>query len=247
MFAVLITACGGDTAETTTTVPPTTTPSTSTTTTTVPTEVEIPASGVLKFRPGTTYVASGFWEPVSFTTEEDGWWWSQGSGGDITLAVHVEYHEHGESPWDLDVSVIAPEPTRGVDEIVSDIVDDDRLVLAADPMTATVAGYDARVLDVVGVGVEQGGFADDPCLDRGGRGNSRFWGIDPGFDILKTQDKGLGGDWAFGVRSCRAARIWVVDVEGSTIVIIAATYNEELFDELIPAAEALIAGIEFHP
>jgi hypothetical protein len=243
LLSLVAVACGGDAAVTTTTTSSiTTSPST---TTTVPAEVEIPETGILKFRPGTTYVASRFWAPVSFTTDEDGWWWSQGAA---ELWVHVEYHDGGESAWDLDVSVIAND-FGWPDDLVSDIVADDRLDVTSEPMTTAVAGHKTIVLDVLAVEVEQPVDGTARC-DRDGNlaGNSRFADIAPGFDLMRAQRAGtVVGHWEFGVRECRAARIWVVDVDGDTIVIIAAALDEELFQEMIPAADALVAGIEFHP
>ena len=233
-LTVLLGACGDQTVSTTT-VPQSTT-STSTTAF-VPSEVEIPKSGIVKFEPGTTYVAGGFWVPLSFTTDVDGGWWSRGA---TELWVYVEYHEGAESGWDLDVSVIAPDPTRTPGDLVSDIVGDNRLEVITDPKATTVAGHDAIVLDVEGVGTI------DDCATRADGGNSRFSQLSPGFFMMRHFDEVISGGVVYGVRACRAARIWLVDVVGETIVVIAATLDGERFDDLIPIADQLVGGIEFN-
>ena len=253
MFALVASACGGDTEGTSTTAPPATTTSTAMTTTSRPTEVEIPETGILKLRPGTTYVASGFWEPVSFSVEEEGWWWSRGA---TELWVHIEYHEGGESPWDLDVSIVVQSPNSPIGAVVEEIVrlfagspdgttsDPGRVM--TEPSATAVGGFDAVVLDVA---APRDANADPP-IPFGLSGYSRFAEGLSGVMFLEAENpSSLGAtsdrQWAFGVRQESAARIWVVDVDGSTITIIAATRNEEFFDELIPAAETLLAGIEF--
>jgi len=210
---------------------------------TVPAEVEIPEQGILKLQPGTAYLASGFWAPVSFTVASDGWWWAQGA---TELWVHLEYHEGGGSTWDLDLSAIAPDPTQSADDLVSEIVSDGYLEVISEPMTTTVGDRGAVVLDVYAPYTAASGDRFDSCVDPEYLGNSRFFQLHEGFHLASDwpSDAVVGG-WGFGVRECRAARIWVVDVDGSTIIIIAAAANQELFDALIPAAEQLLAGIEF--
>lgn len=43
----------------------------------------------------------------------------------------------------------------------------------------------------------------------------------------------------------RLARFWIVDVNGTTLTLIAATTNSARFPDLIPIAERLVANIRF--
>ena len=210
---------------------------------TAPAEVEIPEQGILKLQPGTAYLASDFWAPVSFTVSSDGWWWARGA---TDLWVHLEYHEGGGSIWDLDLSAIVSGPTLSSDDLVSEIVSDGYLEVISEPMATTVGNRAAVVFDVFAPDAAGSGDRLDSCVDPEYPGNSRFFQLHEGFHLMGDwPDDAVVGGWGFGVRECRAARIWVVDVDGSTIAIIAAAANQELFDALIPAAEQLLAGIEF--
>jgi hypothetical protein len=247
-----VTACGGDDAVTTTTVMPTTASTSATTTTSTSSEVEIPGTGILKLRPVTTYLASRFWVPVSLTVEEDAVWWAQAA----ELWVHLEYHEGGGSTWDLDVSIVAHGSNRPIAAVVEGIAEllaegpggpsADPGVILVEPSGTTIAGFDALVLDVSVPG------AVDPNSEAIWTGHSRFAAGTWGVKLLEAGNPSSQGgtsdrQWGFGVRLGRAARIWVVDVDGTTITLIAATRNQELFDEWIPVAEEMLAGIEFHP
>ena len=231
----LVSACGG--AEATTTTPTTTTtPATTTTTTTTPAgPIEIPDETVLTWDPG-SYVASGFWVPVTFDVQDEGW----ASQGARELWVYLTYVAPERGFFDLDMSILAHSPNAEITGVVSRIESDDEIDVTRPATETSVAGHPALVLDVVGVELPIGGG----YCGNNAPGNSRFQDNANGLRLLTDSDSPYYG-YAFGVTLCRAARIWVVDVDGTTITIVAATDRPDVFADRIPAAERLVAGLTF--
>lgn len=198
---------------------------------------EIAEDGLLEWSAG-TYRASAFWVPVSFTPRGEGW----RSYGQSDLWVHTEYRSPGEQRSNLTLTVLAHRPADPIETEVEAIAGDPAVSLVAGPSETSVAGFRALVLDVVakaGPGNSCGNTQP---------GNSRFQANDTGLILLTEggiEGEGSTYGYGFGVRSCRAARIWAVDVDGSSIVVIAATTTEDDFGDLIGVAEELIGGMEF--
>ena len=250
VMAVAVAACGAESSVITTTRA-TVAPSTSLPPTTVPNRVEVPGGTLLKFEPGTVYVASRFWEPVSLSTDQDGSWWSRGS---TELWVHLEYHDNGESVTDLDLTIVAHSPTASLEEVVASIIakeigwfftpdpGNETARVITPPSPTTVGGFEASVFDLF---VPRGRYDEGPNA----RGNTLFFQTIPGLSLLTIGDNAVtgGGEARIGIRHGRAARVWVVDVAGATITIVAAATDLDLFDDLIGAADRLVADIEFAP
>jgi hypothetical protein len=231
-------ACG-DTAATESTTTSTTAATTTTATTTTTTSTtlagptELRASTITVLDPG-TYVAPGFWSSFTLTVDELGWQ----SLGSRDLWVYLQYVEPGRASVNLDLSLVAHSPNGTPEGVASRIADAPETEVTRPAEPTTLDGYDAVTLDVL---VPESDFGH--CGDPSTTGNSRFED-GAGLSLLyDTNSPGLG--YWFGVRLCREARIWVVDVDGSTITIIAATVRPEQFDDLIPVAERLLAGVDF--
>lgn len=239
----------GDTTSTiaapTTTAPTTTSTTMPSTTTTPPIDTEMPAApGRLIMRPDTTYAASRFWTPFSLTPEDEGWWVR---GLEETWGYLEYYGPRGldQSRPDLgrvlDLSFVAHSVEADPESILTGFLARDHIEVVNDPVMTTVAGRDAWAVDVVNT--DEGRAATGFACDDGGP-HSAYWDPAPGVSMHTVVDPRDGSTAHLGLASCRSARIWAVDVDGETIVIIAATTNEE-FDELIPVAGRLLTGIEF--
>jgi hypothetical protein len=247
-LTVLTGACSDDTggAEQTTSAVGASSATTATSTT-LPAPVEIPEAGIVKFQPDTTYVTSRFWKPVAFTVDEGDSWWARGVG---EIWFYAEYHDGGGSTFDLDLSVLAHAHAAPVDDLAASIIDrevdwyyppepgEEAAQVLSAPRPTTVSGFPAQVFDIA-LAADRGDGLNE------GFGNSRFSAVVPSLGLVTVDAPGRS--LRFGVRNGRAARVWIVDVDGSTIIIIAATTTPEMFDELIPAAEKLVVGMTFQP
>ena len=237
----LVGACGGDTATTTPSTPATsaTTAATTlaTTTTTVAGPIDLPPSGILLLAPGAEYRAATFWSPLTVVPDRDGW----RADGSSELWIYFQYFEPGRSTYDLDLAIITHSPNAALDGVAARITGDPQVSLIAGPDPTILGGHDAVVLDieVEAAPIGGGGYCGNPTA-----GNSRFQNNETGMALLEDSNSPIYPHF-FGVRSCRGARTWVVDVDGATITIIAATERPEMLDELIPIAEAFVAGIQF--
>ena len=231
---LVVVACGGSDQGVTTASPATSTTTSATALPAGPTEM--PIAGLFKLKTE-TYSTSEFWTPLTVTPATDGWW----SRGVSELWLYLEYHEEGESVYDLDVAVLAHDPTSRPMALALSILGEDQVVTLSAPADTTVDGHPAVVFDAFQPELAEPFAA---CPGPAVQGNSRFPDNLSGTVVLTAPDP-AGRAWNFGIRTCRTARIWVIDVDGSTITIIASTTDAAIFDELMPIAEELIAGILF--
>ncbi|HSM01727.1 MAG TPA: hypothetical protein VK960_04690 [Acidimicrobiia bacterium] len=234
----LLVGCGNDPATTATalTDASTTVATTAATTTTTPGPVILPASRIAPLEPGVEYRAPSFWSPLSLAPAREGW----RANGSSELWIYFQYFESGRSTYDLDLAIVAHSPNAEIAGVARRITNDEQVTSTAGPTPAMLDGHDAVVLDIeVEASRFGGGYCGNPTA-----GNSRFQNNETGMVLLEDSDSPLYPHF-FGVRSCRGARIWVVDVAGATITIIAATERPEMLEDLLPVAEALVATIDF--
>ena len=240
-LALTLIACGESAPVTTET---SATPAASAPTATVPGgPTAIPASGILKWTAGDSYVADDFWVPVSITPADDGWW----SLGVTEVWLYLQWHDGDSSLFDLDMVVLAHAPNAAVADVVTAITGDEAVDVTAEPTATTVANRDGVVVDVVVPGeIDE----DEEIVFRGhARSIAALQGLRLFVESDPTSGQGgsVAGTFGFGVRRGRKARIWVLDVAGSTITGIAAASDPEAFDALAPVAERLVAGFDFVP
>ena len=239
-LVVVLGGCADDAGgeRTSTTAVPTTT---STTTTMLAPEIEVPATAYLDLEPGTTYTASDFWAPFVLTVDDAGW----RSAGSDDIWLHLQYLGGDTRGWDLDISIIAYQPSEPPETVTEDL-----LAVAARngaeilrrPSPTTLAGADGTVFDLEApVRPPSEAGCGGPVL----AGHSRFSGSSTDVVGVMTAFNQIGCPMTFGVSTSATARIWVVDVDGSTITVIAAATNRDLFADLIPVAEKLLSGIQF--
>ncbi|HSM01512.1 MAG TPA: hypothetical protein VK960_03585 [Acidimicrobiia bacterium] len=202
----------------------------------------IPASTALAMEPHTRYHADGFWTPVDFLMEDDGWW----SLGWDELWVHMEHRKAGRTLPDLDLSVIAQAPTAAPGNVIEAIAGREHIEVIREPRAVTLGGRVASQIDVSAAFPPQPFPQECPGNALLGGGGTRFAAQGLGVVLLTSPNPALPPSvWAFGLAYCRTARIWVVDVDGSTITIIAAPTDPGDFDELIGLADAFVEGIEW--
>ena len=241
-IALVVGACGGttDTSGLSSTSVPTV-PDRDPPATTIadPPRIEIPTDGLLKWDTG-VHVASSFWTPGSFAPDDLGWW----SLGATEIWVHLQLHETGESRFDLDVTLLAHAPSDPPETMVAGILTRAEVSTSGPPTATEVAGHRAITADLV---LAASPLFGGTCEINQAPGNSRFPSNDAGIYLL-TEVGGISqGPYGsgFGIRSCRAARIWAIDVDGDTILVIAATTGHDDFERLIPYADRLLAAMAF--
>lgn len=238
LAALTLSACGDGVVATTTTAAPASATTEAVTTTTAATAVQLHRTGVLALTAGVEYRADIFWVPVAVNPDREGW----RADGASELWIYLAYVEPGRASFDLDLSIVAHAPNSNIATIAANIAANEQVELIGmdGPIAATVSGHEALRLDIE---IEESGIGGGYC-GNDSVGNSRFQNNETGLVLMEDLDTPIYG-YYFGVRSCRGARIWVVDVEGATITIIAASERPEMLDGLLEIAEAFVAGIEF--
>jgi len=210
-----------------------------TTTTTAGDRVEIRTDGVLKWDTG-VYAASTFWVPVSFAPVDPGWW----SLGAADLWLSLQFHETGESAFDLDLTLLAHAPGDPPESALAGILGREEVSTSTTPTATSVAGHDAVMVDLV---VAASPLFGGTCEVNPAPGNTIFPTNDSGIYLLTEVGGTAQGPYGngFGIRSCRAARLWAIDVDGDTILVIAATTSPAQFDRLIAYADRLLSTMAF--
>jgi len=241
VFTVLMTACtGGEAGDSTS--------STGTAATSEPTvidgrpagpgagSVDLSRSIDLALTPG-EYEAEAFWSPFVLSVSDDGWT----SRGTNELWAYFRYYEPGESTFSLDLSLFVLAPDESPRDMITAISASTSLDVVAEARPSALAGQPGWVVDLINTA--DYGLAPGDC-GVGSLGYSRFSGDVYGERMLQVSSE-LGELNYFGIAACRSARIWAIDVAGSTITVIAGAFDETSFAELIAVAEELLAGIEF--
>lgn len=237
VVAVINGACASDTGEATTsteTLPPaevTSTTAFETSTTLPPTPTDICPVGLV-WEPGTTYVAECFLFPVSFLPSEPGWrssgaaeqWVSLrwvGSASRLEVGVAMLVLRHDLKPGDI---VDEVETLEGIDFV-------------AEPQPTTVGGRTGLV-----VAIEASSSGNVPsearsCLPAG---VAEFLEEAGGRGLIEGVSRSL-----LGVGYCHVVRVWVLDIGGRTVTIVAGASDPARGDEAAATVERLLNTASF--
>lgn len=202
------------------------------TTTTDAGPVDIPGRSI-SWEPG-VYTTDRFLVPMSFAVDVSGW----RSFGVEAEWFEVALVEPGDNTIAVSLVIVAYRPGDGVDELVAAITSIEGVSALSEPTPEVVGGFDAMVVDVEGT--------PDPTFASGGGrecsepgGTARFFFDGAGYQLFT---KGIN---AFGIPACYRSRVWVVDVDGSTITMIGTVDETDDFDRLMPDVEHLLDGLQF--
>jgi hypothetical protein len=251
MASVVLAACG-TTASTDTMAPGTTPrsrplpevttitePVVSSESTTPPTahstsSVEIP-SRFMPLEPGVAHEAGGFAVALKFTPEEASWRSSLVTG-DFLGVVYVDPEDAARRSAVVFVLFRSQDPLEEVAEAVTSI---DGVEVAAGPVRGRAAGRSALVVDVEGAPKQL--FARE-CSYPGGTPLIRYFApshYPVGYELIS-----VGYDMV-GIPACWPTRIWLVDVDGTTVTVLASTDSREHYQGLMETVERLLAVTEF--
>ena len=238
LLLVVVTATGCSTPPAlgpSTTAPVPATTASVPTTTTAPGPVEIPARAII-WEPG-TYTTNRFLVPTTFVVDVSGW----RSYPPHDEWIEVGYAEEGGNTIAATLVIAAYQPTESVEPLLAAITSIEGVSVLSGPTAAEVAGFGAMAVDVEG--------APDPnaagdgviveCSEPGGSG--RFYEFSAGYQFFNKASE------AVGIPACFRSRVWLVDVDGTTLTMIATSDDPDDFDRLMPEVEHLIDGLQFHP
>jgi hypothetical protein len=210
----------------------------STTTTTLsPGPVEIPGSALL-WEPGVAHSTDRFFVPVTLTPDVPGWR-SLGSGA---LAFTVSYVPEGENETRATVTFGAYRPEQSGAHLIDEIISIDGVVALTEPVHVEIGTHPAVVVDVEGApdtDSRKFSLGHGPCTVPGG--TALFWDEGAGYKLMAIP----GERMTLGVPACFLSRIWVVDVDGAAIMVVAVVQETEDFTRLMPAVGRLLAGVQF--
>ncbi|HUP16799.1 MAG TPA: hypothetical protein VM848_12205 [Acidimicrobiia bacterium] len=204
-------------------------------TTSVPGPVDIPGRAFV-LEPG-LYTTNRFLVPLTFNVDVSGW---RTSGAEDDW-VGVSYVEEGANTIAASLIIIAYRSTDTVDAVLGAITSIEGVTVLSDPMPTVVGGRDASVLDVHGTPdptVVGNGSNREECSYPGGSG--RFFFDGPGYQLFSKEIH------AFGIPACYRSRVWVVDVDSTTITMIGTTDDTSDFARLVSEIEHFLEGIQFH-
>lgn len=234
----IVVACGQATPEPapTTTVslaPPTTEvePSTSV----VTERVDICARGLL-WDVGSIYRAECFIVPLSFEPDEDGW--RSAGGGD--LRIRIDWREPGGDVA-IRMAVLVYEPHLEPASVLERILAIDGVNAVGGSRAVSVGAHDTLTVDVDTDPDPQSGSSSRECSSHQGLVT---WGYDawPGYPLV-VDSRSLGGTYEYGLGACATFRIWAVDIEGTTVTVLATTDDQSRFEELRPTVERLLESL----
>lgn len=231
----LVGSCTADAAETTTTVTApvdlsTTTPPDTTTTTPDPTPADICSVGLI-WEPGTRYVAQCFLFPVSFLPDEPGWR-SSGAAEEWVALRWVG----GDAQLEVGVALLALRHDLDPVGIVDEIAPLEGIELVADPRPITLAGRTGLVVEI------EASPSDGPpdarsCLPAG---VAQFLEEAGGKGLIEGVSRSL-----LGVGYCHVVRLWLLDISGRTVTIVAGTSDPTRQGETAAIVERLLDTTSF--
>lgn len=213
---IVLAACSASPAPTTTKVlrepaePTTTEASTTTvaeTTAALPEVVSLGlrAEGSLPLRPDVTYLHD-FVTPVGFTFEQPGW--SVDLVGDRTVGF---LNDEGERSLAVYVTFM---PHDSVEELLAFVQEHEKSIEVTDPLMTTPAGFDAVTVDVL-----------VPPGRTPGSGERECWSSYAG-PVWYAQ-KVYGAGYPSVLVGCAWNRVWIVEVDGVSVVIHAGDVGGE--------------------
>lgn len=235
---VLAGSCTAGTGDqTTTTAPPVTestatatNPPETTTTTHHATFADICSVGLV-WEPGTTYVADCFLFPVSFLPTEPGW----RSSGAAEEWVALRWVGSDTQP-EVGVALLALRHDLDPVAIVDEIAPLEGIDVVAEPRPITLAGRTGLVVEV------EASPSDGPpdarsCLPAG---VTQFLTDAGGQRLIEGVSRSL-----LGVGYCHVVRVWVLDIGGRTVTIVAGTSDPARDKEAAATVERLLDTTSF--
>ena len=197
---------------------------TAATTTTTPAPVTIDAFVGLEWEPSVTYQAESFVVPLSFTVDREGWI----SRGADRRWTEVWFDEDMDGSADVTLTFLAHRPGLDPDSLVTEIMRTDGVRQLTPAVERTIGTTTMVVVDVEGDVDPQGtGLAE--CSQPA---SAQFTSI-AGHELFEDGA-------SFGIPACYRSRIWIFDVNGSTITAIGVVAEEDAFDELVVILEVLL-------
>lgn len=238
LLVVILVACTAPATPATDSSAPTTStgvaPATSTSTAAVvdsPTDICVP--GISSWEVGETYTAPCFLTSLQFTPVDEGWR-SIRTGTEWIEGMWLEPDERTPA---IRFVILAYEPQTTPTEVIASILAID----SVDPATEPAADGEMLSVDVA-TGPDSDIFGRE-CMITFTRAFDLLGG-DLGTVLLERLSVvGATGGHAYGMGACWTFRIWVTTVADTTITVIATTADLDRFDELMPAAERLVATI----
>lgn len=244
-FVLLLAACSSTTAQSTPTSDPVAepatttevTPSTTDTAPTTSTPVDMCGRG-LGLEPDTAYVAECFVHPVSLEVGEQGWSASPAESGAVTMT-----YKDPSGGLVVTVALISFDRAKPPDEVLEVVASREGIAVIAEPVATEISGYPGLYMDVQGA--PRGGDTDTldeprPSQYCPPRRPVRF---KDGGNAIVGQVGGAAD--AIGVGYCHVARIWAVEVDGSTVTLIAGTTDPDRHGEAVAKSEELLDGLSF--
>lgn len=235
--AVLVGSCTADAEETTTTVAApanlstTTNTADPTTTTPDPSPTDVCAVGLI-WEPDSPYVAECFLFPVSFLPNEPGW----RSSGAAEEWVSLRWVGSDEQPLEVGVALLALRHDLDPVGIVDEIAPLEGIELVADPRPITLAGRTGLVVEI------EASPSDGPpdarsCLPAG---VAQFLEEAGGKGLIEGVSRSL-----LGVGYCHVVRLWLLDISGRTVTIVAGTSDPTRQGETAAIVERLLDTTSF--
>lgn len=241
LLAVSLIACdSNDTSPTTGIVEPVTTSTTTTlaaTTTSIDdTPTDICARGVV-WEPGTTYIAECFLVPVAFRPATAGW---RSFGGNLQAAQAELWGGEGAL---VGVQLLGYESEIPHAEVLDLILAIDGVEEITPPREATIASWSGVTTDIR---TEPDTSPARPTQEpeecsRTGFALKWFFDAWPGYPLVVEFPR------EYGLGACYRFRVWVLDVEGESITVMAVVFDPDRFEERIGDAEELLATMTLAP
>lgn len=234
---LIVVACGQatpDPASTTTVFVAPTTTQLVTTTTVVTERVDICSRGLL-WEVGSIYGAGCFIVPLSFEPDEEGW----RSGGGGNNWVRIDWRETGGDVA-IRMAALAYEPQSDPASVLDQIIAIDGVNAQGISRGVSVGTHSATTVDVHTDPDPQPEVLDfDECSSDQGLVT---WGYDvwPGYPLVYDPQSSTE---EFGLGACATFRIWAVDMDGTTVTILATTEEQARFEELMPTVERLLESM----
>jgi hypothetical protein len=196
--------------------------------------VEIP-SRRLPLEPGVSHEASGFGVALRVTSGEAGWR-SSLLTGDFLELIYADPEDAARTSAVVFVLFRTQDPPDELAEAVTSI---DGVEVAAGPVRGRAGGRPALVVDVEGAPKQ---LFTRECSYPGGTPLIRYFPpshYPVGYELLS-----VGYDMV-GIPACWPTRIWFIDVDGTTVTVLASTENREQYQDLMETVERLLSVTEF--
>lgn len=170
---------------------------------------------------------------LPITIRVDSGRWLVRSGAESAIVATLDSDEDGSS--DATIAFLSVQPEVEVGQLLDSMVGSEEGLVALTEPDRFSAGRHSGLTLTVEAEPQPLPFEPEGCTSSG---TPNFAIDEPGYPVLNTG--GFSPRTDYGFPSCFRSRLWILDVDGVTVTVIASANPDDRFEDVMPMVESFL-------